>query len=87
MNDEFYTDPLTCKHEYLMHKGKESRWCCICNTRKTVNERIAALEEAHKANLHQEISTVQYTERGHRCSWRAAYEAVVQRSNSVLKAI
>ena len=46
-------------------------------------ERIQQLEGAHKANVHQELRT-DYTERGHRCEWRVAYEAVQQRSKAAL---
>ena len=41
-----------------------------------------ALREAHKRNLRQRT---EYAELGHRCSWRSAYEAVVQRSKAALQ--
>ena len=56
---------------------------CLEDRNNPLQERIQQLEDAHKANVHQELRT-DYTERGHRCEWRVAYEAVQQRSKAAL---
>ena len=48
----------------------------------TARQQLAELREAHKRNLRQRT---EYAEIGHRCSWRSAYEAVVQRSKAALQ--
>lgn len=77
-------------------KGKEPHWH-VGDCPKLLRHKIAALEaelaglqvenvrlrSALIGNTHQEMRT-DYHEKGHRCSWRVAYEAVNQRSKAAL---
>jgi hypothetical protein len=56
----------------------------LLNSHKETQAKLEALREAHKANLHQELRSA-CGARGHRCDWRVAYEAVVQRSKAALE--
>ena len=66
-----------CDKHYDASRTEAAEHCAVCQ----LQAQLAELREEHKRNLNQRT---EYAEIGHRCSWRAAYEAIVARSKAAL---